>query len=457
MVDPRMGLPWERLTGPARGTGICLSGGGLRAASFGLGVLQALQHRCGLLYGPKAAEYLAAVSGGSYVAAAHTINARRLSEAGAAPAGRDVAISSESAPPPLARGTAEEEHILNHGRYLVTPFWGTVGRFALLGALNLVALVVLFVWTGTMLADVALLVQAYVPADTALRWLYDAPLWLLLAGLVASVLLAVKGLYSDSRIARFGLPIPALAGIAIFTEPVVSGLADSALLGSRVRWGLLLTAMIVLLILAAATARLLHRSEAVGLRAAAANWAGVGTVRACGAVLMLWSAVEWFRLLSPIFDPAATVNDQVFAGVAFFTSLLVGLVFSYVPDRASLHREYRDRIRSCFGVVRDGLSVTPEEPQLLLSQLSDPSGPWPRLLICATANVRGTTARGHQAFGPLVFSHDTVGIPGTRSPVQHREVGTWPCCQWISSRPRSSRHAVHRGGHYRGRSLAEYG
>src|SRR3712207_8238340 len=38
--------------------------------------------------------------------------------------------------------------------------------------------------------------------------------------------------------------------------------------------------------------------------------------------------------------------------VAFFLSLFAGALFSYVPHRASLHREYRRRLESCFAVDR---------------------------------------------------------------------------------------------------------
>jgi hypothetical protein len=50
--------------------GIALSGGGVRSAAFGLGALQALQRRTGLVHGAGSARFLAAVSGGSYTAAA---------------------------------------------------------------------------------------------------------------------------------------------------------------------------------------------------------------------------------------------------------------------------------------------------------------------------------------------------------------------------------------------------
>ncbi|MDP9225039.1 MAG: IS1595 family transposase [Actinomycetota bacterium] len=63
-------MPWEAQEGePLSGVGICLSGGGLRSASFCLGVVQTLQSTKGLLFGPAAARYLAVVSGGSYLGA----------------------------------------------------------------------------------------------------------------------------------------------------------------------------------------------------------------------------------------------------------------------------------------------------------------------------------------------------------------------------------------------------
>ena len=46
--------------------GVCCSGGGIRSASFNLGVLQAIQDKGRL----QEVEYLAAVSGGSYIAGA---------------------------------------------------------------------------------------------------------------------------------------------------------------------------------------------------------------------------------------------------------------------------------------------------------------------------------------------------------------------------------------------------
>ncbi|MEA2472062.1 MAG: hypothetical protein QOE38_3061, partial [Thermoleophilaceae bacterium] len=83
-------------------TGICLSGGGLRAASFALGVLQVLQRERGLLYGPRSADWLAAVSGGSYVAGAHVLGGRQ----------RAAHPERYAYDDPLAESSAEEEYVL---------------------------------------------------------------------------------------------------------------------------------------------------------------------------------------------------------------------------------------------------------------------------------------------------------------------------------------------------------
>ncbi|HUZ40846.1 MAG TPA: hypothetical protein VMU68_05590 [Acidimicrobiales bacterium] len=94
------------------GVGISLSGGGIRAASFGLGALQGLG-RHGLLYGPKKAKYLTAVSGGSYIATAFAMISK------------DYFSSRRLLPEyePFAHGSPEEQHLRDHTQYL------THGRF----------------------------------------------------------------------------------------------------------------------------------------------------------------------------------------------------------------------------------------------------------------------------------------------------------------------------------------
>src|SRR5215467_7649983 len=90
---------------------LCCAGSGIRAATFGLGVLQALQQA------PLWARVrtIVAVSGGAYIAAARTLAARDRTDGagphGASPhGGRDPA----PAPVPYAPRSPEERHLRNH-------------------------------------------------------------------------------------------------------------------------------------------------------------------------------------------------------------------------------------------------------------------------------------------------------------------------------------------------------
>jgi hypothetical protein len=182
--------------------GIALSGGGVRAAAFSLGALQALQVRAGLLKGEGRARYLSAVSGGAYVAAAYilasggplatpSLNASMLSDEerkrwsteGTGPDGHPVpdarkesrlsalivpllranlggrflegmaAWRSVGANDPLAPGTPEAEFLRRHARYMSEPtgLLATMGTLAVLICLNIAFTVGFFVWIGASL------------------------------------------------------------------------------------------------------------------------------------------------------------------------------------------------------------------------------------------------------------------------------------------------------------------
>lgn len=104
---------------PAKGkVGICCSGGGMRSAAFNLGALQSLQRKGEL----ERASYLAAVSGGSYIAAAFSMVAK--SWKGQDRPKSDAAGHDDSNPdllstrPPFARGSPEEQYLRNRSSYL---------------------------------------------------------------------------------------------------------------------------------------------------------------------------------------------------------------------------------------------------------------------------------------------------------------------------------------------------
>jgi hypothetical protein len=86
--------------------GVCLSGGGIRSAAYSLGGLQALQDR-GVM---SKVEYLAAVSGGGYLAAGWAI--------------ADAQQAPGTTPPVWSQGSPEERWFRNHSSYLVPDLLG---------------------------------------------------------------------------------------------------------------------------------------------------------------------------------------------------------------------------------------------------------------------------------------------------------------------------------------------
>jgi hypothetical protein len=114
--DPRKAPEWRReaWAPPKDGTeriGICCSGGGIRSAAFSLGVLQVLEKEKVL----RKAEYLAAVSGGGYMAAGLEVANRTLPE--------DPPVPPPTDPLPYAPGSPEERHFRDNASYLVPSFF----------------------------------------------------------------------------------------------------------------------------------------------------------------------------------------------------------------------------------------------------------------------------------------------------------------------------------------------
>lgn len=114
-ADPALAA-WRHPPDPAgrpvqQPTGICVSGGGIRSASYNLGALQALRER-GVL---DRADFLAGVSGGGYIAIAHALTAC-CSDPGA----------FGDAAPLFGRLSPEENYLRNHTTYLAQGMRGRV-------------------------------------------------------------------------------------------------------------------------------------------------------------------------------------------------------------------------------------------------------------------------------------------------------------------------------------------
>ncbi|HEV7212675.1 MAG TPA: hypothetical protein VGN47_13290 [Blastococcus sp.] len=119
-------------------TGICLSGGGIRAASVAMGALQSPEFRARVV---PAAQYLVSVSGGGYTAGAFQ---QALTGAGAGAAvgeGEQVVTSPATA---FLPGTAEEDHVRRHASYLASNLVEILVALALLARHLLLTLILLF-------------------------------------------------------------------------------------------------------------------------------------------------------------------------------------------------------------------------------------------------------------------------------------------------------------------------
>jgi hypothetical protein len=130
--------------------GIACSGGGVRSAAFNLGALQSLQDAKRL----QESCYLAAVSGGSYIAAAFCMVRKRWSGEQRPPRGTsgwddsDPAVV-DPARPPFHPGSPEEQYLRNRASYLAPGPLGQVklGYRVFLGLLFNLGFVALFLFT----------------------------------------------------------------------------------------------------------------------------------------------------------------------------------------------------------------------------------------------------------------------------------------------------------------------
>lgn len=413
-------LRWEAGPGTLpRGVGICLSGGGLRASSFSLGVLQALQEERGLLFGPRSADYLAVVSGGSYVGASHCLTATALG--GSHPDQIDL--------PPLAEGSAEASHVMSHGRYLVEDGWPrTVARFAVPAVLNIAALGMLFTWIGFMVADFAWIAEQASSAWNA-SWLLPpngrAGQWFLAAIAMAGGALALRNLSKDGGIKRYLVSPLALAVFFATATSLVARMQGTLALSTpswwqNLRWllGWVLLALIV--VLASVWWTLSPpRSGAARLGTKLLGIVAVSVPRAIGFLLLSFTTVAMARVLQLGTAEGKAPADEGTAGIVLASTLIGGALASAIPNRVSLHRLYRKLLARCFAIRRD--SGAPAGIHFaegaFLSHIAPPKDRpamrFPRLLVCATANVRWRDPQGRRrSFAPFVFSHDRCGVPG---------------------------------------------
>lgn len=382
----------DRTPGPALGVGICLSGGGLRAAAYALGVLQVLHERRGLLLGPTRAGLLSAVSGGSYVAATVVSNARAITR-GLAPA----------EPGPMARGSPEEQHVLDHGRYLVEPLPRRLLAFVGLSLLNIVVVLALFGFVGLLVACVAVAAQA-----AGWQVLDGLPWWVSATAGALALVVIVHGLFAASATRRATEVLLGFGGLLAFIDPLLSDLTEDPRLGTAGGWWPVLAVPAGVALAASLGAGMLALLGRYGWPAALAN----GTQTVAGRAAMLAptgaAAVWWYDLVLPAIEGESNAGSAL---LAIFGFLLMSLLLGRASLRWTLHGMYRDLLRSCFGAVRtgDGTAAVPAT-DLTLSELDPSRRSFPYLVVNATGNARHRDSTGRiRRFAPVAFTPGSCG------------------------------------------------
>jgi hypothetical protein len=434
--------------------GICCSGGGIRSASFNLGALQEI--------GParlQAAKYVAAVSGGSYIAAAFAMVGNTRNP----PPGDDSdprLVTQEW--PPFYPGSPEEQYLRNRVSYLAP---GAAGMVRLVWRVFCALLVNLALFASAAVLIAAALAAYYSWADPDL----DAAAGMAKANPSKALELTGVGISSVGV---------ALGVVLIFWRPLnerISRLVES--------WSLRLALLgVVVLTLGAILPDLLAllRNDVTGT-AADHIYRGIGGTLA-GVAGILFAALLQIR--ARLQDPKETIAELRkdaswlqklaprarrfvvgFAAVVLGPLLLVSMLVcaTYVEVVAdgwwqfviagvallvfvtlygggdltswSLHPFYRRRLCTAFALKRvkrvgsdgqeieddhDGHAVERDQRQLVkLSEtriVPDPSGwpdhKWPTLVVCAAANVSdpGATPPGRSVTS-FTFSSEAMGGP----------------------------------------------
>ena len=392
-------LPWEHEEGEPIGTGICLSGGGIRAAMFSLGILQRLQERKDLVFGANSADFLSVVSGGSYMGGSHALGAIARAAPGNPYGDTD----------PLGAGSNEEQHILANGDYLRRD----LHRYAWFGLLNLVSVAGLFGLLGLIPASIATIFREF----TSESWTPDR--WVAIAGAILSAAFSYAMMWVYTRSYPFPIrPLGVtllLVGASICLYPALQYSEIDVDWNPGAWFRLIVGAMLVTLIVLTLVTMIKSLPSRL---AVVVNFVALFAPRILAFIFIAWIAI-WVYPDVPVaigtLDPGALDwLEWILVGLALITLFVRGMP-------SGLHREYRRRLLSCYGVVRGqgGAILAPDRPISDLAPL-DGHAPrsFPRLLISATANVRHKVpGKPASLFVPYLLSYDKTGAPSVEGSV----------------------------------------
>jgi hypothetical protein len=416
-----------------RRTGVCCSGGGVRSAAFNLGALQALQDKGRL----QKAQYLSAVSGGSYIASAFCMVAKTREQPGL-----DPAVFNKHKGLPFAPGTPEEQYLRNHLSYLAPDnsarlYLGLRMVAGLLVNVLLVGLPVMIagllvglaldgtygniadgsisvpdaVWIPIVVVAIAALVAAVI--DILWRpskddWQTALQTWevrlFVLAAAAALALVAVP--WVASWAAHIRNPDPSQAAEAAGDGVVRSFLAA-------------LSSIVALALAAIAHVRGTLRDHQKTIKAVQGRLgrfakqgrnAVIAVVVMLAGPLLLVAVAALGVLVSVESDDKGTTVLIVAAGI-------LGLMWLFVDlTTVSLHPFYRRRLASAFALRRVDDTHAEERPfdELVALSRTHVGGDWPTLIVCAAANVSdpGATPPG-RGVASFTFSPVAIGGPLT--------------------------------------------
>ncbi|MEA2151448.1 MAG: hypothetical protein QOD69_3278 [Solirubrobacteraceae bacterium] len=432
---------------PIGATGICCSGGGIRSAAYNLGALQALQRQRRL----QRAHYLAAVSGGSYIAAAYCMLAKTWKECDAGSRAEDSNPELLKRMLPFAPGSPEEQYVRNRSSYLAPD--GSAKIY--LGARLLLGLLINLLFLGlplvalTILAAVAVYVPYYggdlqpppaawlIPGATVLVAILAASACVLRRppndGIRrASEIWCSRLLVGGALAALLTLVLPALAGADVGVFGASRGTVAQATGGSGVAG---LVAGLVACLREVSTPR-----RAVADVGRARGWLARlappmrravvhGAAAVAGPLLLLTTAVATLAIAVKY----EASNGSQWLELRAAVLLAVFCVLYRVADLTSwsLHPFYKRRLCTAFALkrilpeddtrterrtavaqdARDGIAVERDFNTLVpLSQTALCDGP--TLIVCAAANISdpGATPPGRRVTS-FTFSAETIGGP----------------------------------------------
>lgn len=365
------------------GLGICLSGGGIRAAAFGLGGLEALQSR-GVV---ERASHLTAVSGGAYIAAAYT-------------AVRQVKKK------PFEIDSPELIHLRNNTHYLAPGLFGKARVFAewLTGLAANLLLVGAVVWMAAVAAGVLVKSHLFLPqlahvpqvlADQVPRvnWPWWQP-WvgetLAILGLIAGVhMVASWVLNEESKSVNVRTVIGALAALATLLL-ILGGIPQALRVAQSVADAISASPAI---------AQAISGVLAIGWVAAIVRglFAGWGS-RVAQALAGLFVPIGLLALFIWFGWITVTLSEGwLWLLTAVALLVIAWMAFRFSSRRSTFHDFYRDRLKVAFAKYGTRRMRSLKKG--------------PALTICAVANLGpGPVTPPGRAALPWVFERTRVGL-----------------------------------------------